>query len=112
MGFMDKVKAAAQDAATQAKTATGQAQTKLEQAQIKKKFNDTAELVGHAIYAERVKGTPSSDVDRLLAEMKELEAKLEAEASSLGSAAASQPSDAPSQVTTSSAEPTSGDFKL
>jgi hypothetical protein len=109
---MDKVKAAAQDAAEQAKTATGQAQSKLEQAQLKKKFNDTAEKLGLEIYAERVKGTPASDADQLISEMKELAAKLEAaQASELGSAAASQPSEAPSQVNTPS-EPTTGDFKL
>lgn len=112
MGFMDKVKAAAQDAATQAKTATGQAQSKLEQAQLKKKFNDTAEKLGLEVYGERAKGTAAANADQLISEMKELEAKMEAEASELGSAAASQPSAAPSQVTTSSSEPTTGDFKL
>ena len=95
MGFMDKVKAAAQDAAAQAKTATGQAQSKLEQVQLKKKLDDAAEKLGHLIYAERTKGTPAG-----------------AEAAETSSAAASPPSEAPSQVTTSSSEPTSGDFKL
>jgi hypothetical protein len=113
MGFMDKVKAAAQDAAAQAKTATGQAQSKLEQVQLKKKLDDAAEKLGHLIYAERTKGTPAgAEADRLVEEMKEIEGKMAAEAAETSAGAASPPSDAPSQVSTSSAEPTSGDFKL
>mgnify|MGYP006146796065 CR=1 FL=1 len=40
MGLMDKMKAAAQDVATQAKSATAQAQTKIEQSQTRKKMDD------------------------------------------------------------------------
>jgi hypothetical protein len=76
---MDKVKAAAQDAAAQAKTATGQAQSKLEQVQLKKKLEETAARLGHVIYDERTKGTPvGPQVDQLVAEMKDLETKIEA----------------------------------
>jgi hypothetical protein len=79
MGFMDKVKSAAADAAAQAKTATGQAQSKIEQAQLKKKLEETAARLGHVIYDERTKGTPAGpQTDQLIAEMKDLEAKIEA----------------------------------
>ena len=124
MGFMDKVKSAAQDAATQAKTATGQAQAKMEQAQLTKQLNERAQQLGHFVYAERTQGTPAgADADRLVSEMTELKAKILAE----GAAAAQpQPGAAPAApadpatpaapaspgVSTHAAEPTSGDFKL
>jgi hypothetical protein len=78
MGFMDKVKAAAQDAATQAKSATGQAQTKIEQVQLKNRLNSLAEELGQVIFKERTKGTPAADAERLITEMKDLEARIDA----------------------------------
>ena len=121
MGFMDKVKSAAQDAATQAKTATGQAQAKMEQAQLTKQLNERAQQLGHLIYNERAKGTPAGpDADRLISEMSELETRIAAEgaaqpsAAAPGTPAASADPAAPASpgVSTSAAEPTSGDFKL
>ena len=127
MGFMDKVKSAAQDAATQAKTATGQAQAKMEQAQLTKQLNERAQQLGHLIYAERTQGTPAGpDADRLVSEMTELKAKIVAEGAPAaqpepGAAptAPAAPTDAATPaapaspgVSTHAAEPTSGDFKL
>jgi polyhydroxyalkanoate synthesis regulator phasin len=81
MGFMDKVKQAAQDVASEAKKATGQAQEKLEGAQVKKKMNDAAQQLGWLTYRERTKGTAAgADADRLIAEISALEQQLASEA--------------------------------
>jgi hypothetical protein len=120
MGFMDKVKSAAQDAATQAKAATSQAQSKIEETQTKKKMDDVAKQLGYQIFAERTQGTPAADADRLLEEMKGLEAALAAAAQPQAQAPATPAPDAGAPVThtdaapasTSAAEPTAGDFKL
>ena len=116
MGFMDKVKAAAQDAAAQAKVATNQAQTKIEQVQTQKKMDDVAKQLGYQIYRERTQGQAASDADRLIEEIRGLEAALAAEQASGAPAAAAPVShtDAapPPPASTSAAEPTAGDFKL
>ena len=52
MGFMDKVKSAAQDAATQAKAATSQAQSKIEETQTKKKMDDVAYIRFASVYED------------------------------------------------------------
>ena len=119
MGFMDKVKSAAQDAATQAKAATSQAQSKIEETQTKKKMDDVAKQLGYLVYAERTQGTPAADADRLVEEMKGFEAALAA-AQTPAPPAAAPGSDAPAPVAHTdaapaappAAEPTSGDFKL
>ena len=59
MGFMDKMKAAAQDAAGQAKKATAQAQKKMEEAKVRKKMDESAKKLGYLIYRERTEGTPA-----------------------------------------------------
>lgn len=122
MGFMDKVKSAAQDAATQAKKATSTAQTKVEESQVKKKLDDSAKQLGYLIYRERTKGTPAgAEADSLISDMSGLESKIaelqaqpaaaaEQETPTAPGAAASEPT--PSTPSTSSSEPTSGDFKL
>ncbi len=115
MGFMDKVKAAAQDAAAQAKVATTQAQTKIEQVQTQKKMDDTAKQLGYQIYRERTQGQAATDADRLIEEMRGLEAALAAEqASSAPTAGApvTHTDAASPPPSTSASEPTSGDFKL
>jgi len=77
MGLMDKVKAAAQDAQVQAKKATAQGQEKLEDLKERRKMDDLAKQLGYLIYRERSEGTPGgSDVDRLIGEMKELDAQI------------------------------------
>ena len=127
MGFMDKVKAAAQDVATQAKAATATAQDKVEQAQTRKKIDENAKKLGYLIHKERTQGTPAgAEADALVAEMTALETQLAAAAAAApapaadapishtdASAAPSSPSDSPAPpVSTSSSEPTPGDFKL
>ncbi len=80
MGFMDKMKAAAQDVAQEAKKATAQAQSKVEELQTKKRMDDAARRLGYVIYRERSLGvTEGADADRLVAEIKDLEEQLAAE---------------------------------
>lgn len=132
MGFMDKVKAKAQEAATEAKKATGQVQEKMEQAQLRKKMDDLAKQLGYLVYEERAKGTPAgTEVDRIAGEMSGLDAQIQTfvTAESTGAApgpgqtAAAPPGPAETAVppaapsaapppSTSASEPTSGDFKL
>lgn len=81
MGFMDKVKAAAQDAAAQAKTATSSAQIKMEQVQLKKKMDESARRLGYLIYRERTQGTASgAEGDSLVSEIAGYEAAIAAQA--------------------------------
>jgi hypothetical protein len=79
MGFMDKLKEAAQDVATEAKKATAQGKTKLDQMQTRKKADDAARRLGYLIHAERTKGVPpGAESDRLLTEITQLEAEIAA----------------------------------
>jgi hypothetical protein len=79
MGFMDKVKAAAQDVAAEAKQATAKAQTKMEQTQTRKKIDDLAKQLGYLVFREKTQGTPAgADADGLVAEMRALEEQLAA----------------------------------
>ena len=130
MGFMDKMKAAAQDAATQAKKATSTAQTKMEEGQVKKKMDEAAKKLGYLVYRERTQGTPAgADADSAVSEMQGFEQKLQelqAEAAAAPADTAPAPSAAPAQdgpsapaaetaptpPSTSASEPTGGDFKL
>ena len=81
MGFMDKVKAATQDVAAQAKTATATAQTKMEQAQLKKKMDESARRLGYLIYKERTQGTPlGAEGDSLVSDIAGYEAAIAAQA--------------------------------
>ena len=138
MGFMDKMKSAAQDAATQAKKATSQAQTKMEEGQVRKKMDESAKNLGYLVYNEKTKGTPSGgQLDTYVGEMQGLEQKIQelqaqAAAAQAQQAQAAQPAPGaaapgpgpvptdpaapttppPSTPSTSSSEPTGGDFKL
>ena len=135
MGFMDKMKAAAQDAATQAKKATSSAQTKMEEGQVRKKMDESAKKLGYLVYRERNEGTPAgTEADTLVGEMKGFEqkiAELQAAAQAESQAATPPPAQegapqpgpaapaAPAAETppastppTSASEPTGGDFKL
>lgn len=77
MGFMDKVKAAAQDVAAEAKQATAKAQTKMEQTQTRKKIDDLAKQLGYLVFREKTQGTPAgADADKLVTDMGELEKQL------------------------------------
>lgn len=132
MGFMDKVKSAAQDAATQAKKATSQAQTKMEEGQVRKKLDETAKNLGYLIYRERSQGTPAgAQADSYVSEMQGLEAQIsqlqaqaaaeapqeappvgEQQGSTAPAGAGPEPTPSAPPPSTSSSEPTGGDFKL
>ena len=128
MGFMDKVKSVAQDAATQAKSATSQAQSKIEQSQLQSKMDGLAKQLGYAVYNEKANGAPAAGNDALVEEMKGIETQIAALAAA---PAATDAPPAPSGVpappagtapvthtdaapapSTSASEPTAGDFKL
>ncbi|MBW3595093.1 MAG: hypothetical protein KY391_05895 [Actinobacteria bacterium] len=120
MGFMDKVKSAAQDAASQAKVATSQAQAKIEQTQLQSKLDGLAKQLGYAVYNERANGAPAGGIDGIVEEMRGIEAQIAGLAQPSASASPAATSTPESPVThtdaasseTSASEPTSGDFKL
>lgn len=131
MGFMDKVKSAASDVASEAKKATAGAQTKIEQTQLRKKADEAARRLGYLVYAERMHGTPAAaETESAVNEIAGLEAQIAAEDTKLqqaaqqqaaqqqpGPAAPQPPSAAPGRPAApppspSSPEPSSGDFKL
>ena len=130
MGFMDKVKSVASDAAAQAKVATSSAQSKIEQSQLQSKMDGLAKQLGYAVYNERANATPATDVEAVIAEMRGIQTQIEALAQPApDTAAAGEPATPPPvshtdaapgtpaapaapPPSTSSSEPTSGDFKL
>jgi hypothetical protein len=129
MGFMDKVKAAAQDVTTQAKSATSSAQSKMEEGKLRKQADEAAKKLGWEIYGERSQGTPAANADALVAEIQGLEGQIAAiqqqvaaepaqqtpvEPSAPGPGPAQAPEETPTAPppSTSSSEPSSGDFKL
>jgi septal ring factor EnvC (AmiA/AmiB activator) len=117
MGLMDKMKAAAQDVATQAKSATAQAQTKIELTQTRKKADEAAQKLGYLIHKERTQGMAAgSEADALIAQITSLEAELAAAGQPAAATPApgvsptATPADPP--ATTSPTEPTGGDSRL
>lgn len=134
MGFMDKVKSAAQDVTQQAKSATSSAQSKMEEGKLRKQTDEAAKRLGYEIYAERTSATPAANADALIAEIQGLEGQIatirqQAEAAAAAPAPqapveqpAPAPGPGPAQApeatptspppSTSSSEPSSGDFKL
>ena len=128
MGFMDKVKSVASDAANQAKVATSSAQTKIEQSQLQSKMDGLAKQLGYAVYNERANGTPATGNDAAIEEMKGIQSQIEALSQRApDAAAAASPATTPvshtdaapaapaapaTPPTTSASEPTAGDFKL
>ena len=79
MGILDKAKAAAEKVAQEAKKGTAQVQDKVEHAQTRKKADGLAEQLGYLIVKERSGGEPAgSEADRLVGEIRALEAKLAA----------------------------------
>jgi hypothetical protein len=92
MGLMDKMKAAAEKAVTEAKKGTAQVKEKIEDAQLRRKADDAAKRLGYLIVRERSEGTPAGEeADRLVEEVKTLETQIQAQAA----AAAEGPSGAP-----------------
>lgn len=80
MGFMDKVKAAAQDVATEAKKATAQGKEKIGELQTRKKMDEAAKKLGYLVYRERTENVPAgTEADQLIAEITTLQEELAAE---------------------------------
>jgi hypothetical protein len=113
MGLMDKVKAAAEKAAAEAKKGTAQVKGKLEDAQLRRKADDAAKRLGYLIFKERAQGEPAGDeADRLVQEIGTLEAQIVAEAETAEESPPAAPAEAAEPSPSSDAEPPSGDFKL
>ena len=132
MGFLDKVKQAAEKAAEGAKKGTAQVKEKIELGQLRKKADEDAKQLGYLIVRERSDGTPAGEeADRLVQEIQSLEAQIKeageeqatdsAEAGAAVATAEAGPGPAPAPpaapapptpVPTSSSEPAPGDFKL
>lgn len=105
MGFMDKVKAQAQNVAAQAKTAAGQAQEKYEDMQLRKKADEAAKQLGYLIHKERSGGAAAgAEADKLVAEISDLERQIAEDDDATPSSAPATP--------TSSSDAAPGDFKL
>lgn len=80
MGFMDKVKQAAQDVSAEAKKATAQGKEKLGGVQTKRKMDDAAKRLGYLVYAEKAKGeSKTAEIAAIVTEIGELEAELAAQ---------------------------------
>ena len=130
MGFMDKVKSAAQDATAQAKKATSSAQTKMEEGQLRKKMDESAKQLGYLIYRERTQGASAgAEADQLVSEMSGIDGQIQQLAAQAAAAQAQAGAPSPAAAptggeaapmtppastppSTSSSEPTGGDFKL
>jgi len=78
MGFMDKVKSVASDAAAQAKGAADSAQTKIEISQLTSKMDDLAKQLGYSVYNERAHGAPPAGNDALIQQMRDLQDQIAA----------------------------------
>ena len=77
MGFMDRVKEAAQDVAVEAKKVSAQAQGKLEEAQLKRRMDDQAKQLGYLVYRERTQGVvEGTESERLVSEITSLELQI------------------------------------
>src|SRR4051794_33077827 len=77
MGLMDKVKATAEKAAEMAQQGVNQGKEKLNDVQDRRKLDATLRDLGAAVYLDRAgRATPelATDVERLLAEVGEMEA--------------------------------------
>jgi septal ring factor EnvC (AmiA/AmiB activator) len=77
MGFMDRVKEAAQDVAVEAKKVSAQAQGKLEETQLKRRMDDHAKQLGYLVYRERARGVEEgAEAERLVSEITSLELQI------------------------------------
>jgi hypothetical protein len=110
MGLMDKVKAAADKAVTEAKKGTAQVKGKIEDAQLRRKADDAAKRLGYLVVKERSEGAPAGEeADRLVEEIKALEVEIAAEAE--GGESPATPSE-PEATPGTASEAAPGDFKL
>lgn len=118
MGLMDKVKAAAEKAATEAKKGTAQVKEKIGDAQLRRKADDAAKRLGYLIVKERTEGAAAGEeADQLVAEITELEAKIaedddEAQAEPGTPAEPEAPAATETEAPPTASEAQPGDFKL
>ena len=108
MGFMDKVKTAAQEVAVEAKKMGAQAQGALSEAQLKRRMDDCAKRLGYLYHQERTGGSaPSAETDRLVLEISELESQIAQAAAEtkIKQAAAEAQAPQPSPPPTSTPQP-------
>jgi seryl-tRNA synthetase len=107
MGFMDKVKARAQDVAAEAKKAAEVGKVKVDKLQLKRKQDDAAKQLGYLVHTERTKGTPGgSEVDRLITEISSLQTQMdELDAASAAEGAAGEPATPPAPTSESPPAP-------
>jgi septal ring factor EnvC (AmiA/AmiB activator) len=106
MGFMDKVKTAAQEVAVEAKKMGAQAQGMLSEAQLKRKMDDCAKRLGYLTHQERTRGSePGAEAERLGLEISGLETQIAQAAAEAkikqasAQAQAPQPSSSPTSTT-------------
>ena len=77
MGFMDKVKTAAQEVTVEAKKLGAQAQGALSEAQLKRRMDDCAKQLGYLYHQERTRGSaPGTEADRLVLEISGLQTQI------------------------------------
>ncbi|HEU4480313.1 MAG TPA: hypothetical protein VFS18_00385 [Actinomycetota bacterium] len=118
MGFMDKMKAAAQDVATEAKKATAQGKDKLEEVQTRKKMDEAAKKLGYLIHRERTGATPAgAEADRLIAEISGYQTELEVSPTNpttenVAGGTGTPPADPQAPARDPGDTPPAGDFKL
>jgi hypothetical protein len=116
MSLLDKMKAAAQDAASVAKKGAAAAKDKAEDVMLRRKADEAARQIGWLIHKERTGGPEAgAEIDRLVEEITSLEAQI-AEEPATEEPANDETSPATSAETlppqTSAPEPTAGDMNL
>jgi hypothetical protein len=109
MGFMDKVKETAAKGTEMAKGAAKAGQDKIDEQKAKKKLGDLKEELGGVVYAQKTgagDGSTDAEIERLVNEIKEAEAELEAigDADESGDAEAPATADAPAPAAADAAE--------
>lgn len=108
MGFMDKVKTAAQEVTVEAKKLGAQAQGALSEAQLKRRMDDCAKQLGYLYHQERARGAaPGEEADRLVLEISGLQSQIAQAAAEtkIKQAAAQAQAPAPTPPPTSTDQP-------
>jgi hypothetical protein len=77
MGFIDRVKEAAQEVAVEAKKVSAQAQGKLEETQLRRRMDDHAKQLGYLVHRERTQGVvEGAEAERLVSEITSLQLQI------------------------------------
>jgi hypothetical protein len=98
MGLMDKVKHVAGEMGEAAKKGASQVQAKVEQTQLRRKADDAAKRLGYLIYRERTGGSPAGPAaDAIVAEIRQAEEQIAAEAAAGEATAEGTETPAPGQ---------------